>query len=86
MFKRLPTPDTQASASSAISSALKYLHPATHSATVADTSPVDHEVLVDCDGKVRLCSLLQYQQSTSPEVSSLHHSALCTLSLAQTYT
>lgn len=51
-----------------MSEALTRLHPATHSATVATTDPIDHHVEVDCRGDVRLCTSKQYIDSTSPEV------------------
>jgi len=41
---------------------------ATHTATKADVDPKDHRVLVDAGGQVKLCSITQYEQSTSPEV------------------
>jgi hypothetical protein len=127
IFTRLPTPSTQASATSAVAAAIKHLHPvrtdyvpprpphtpripsvvsyccprrsfarayashrqasncaviggdwrtddlaqsqATHAATTADVDPETHEVLVDCAGQVRLCTIGQYEESTSPEVS-----------------
>ncbi|WWC91987.1 uncharacterized protein L201_006941 [Kwoniella dendrophila CBS 6074] len=65
IFTKLPAPSTSASATAAISAGVKHLHPATHSATTADVDPVDHSVQVDCDGQVKLCSILQYKQSTS---------------------
>ncbi|ORY25443.1 hypothetical protein BCR39DRAFT_544106 [Naematelia encephala] len=68
IFTKLPAPSTQANASSAVAMALKHLHPASHSATIADTAPSDHAVLVDCGGEVRLCSLTQYEESTSPQL------------------
>lgn len=68
MFTRLPAPSPPASATSAIQEGIKHLHPATHSATTADVDPKTHAVLVDCDEKVRLVSLTQYEQSTSDEV------------------
>ncbi|WVQ94959.1 hypothetical protein IAU59_002049 [Kwoniella sp. CBS 9459] len=66
IFTKLPAPSTAASATAAISAGVKHLHPATHSATTADVDDKDHSVLVDCNGQVKLCSLLQYEQSTSP--------------------
>jgi hypothetical protein len=41
---------------------------ATHTATSADVDPKEHRVLVDAGGQVKLCSITQYEQSTSPEV------------------
>ena len=35
----------------------------------ADLDPKDHRVLVDCDNHVRMVNLLQYEQSTTPEVN-----------------
>ncbi|WVR09670.1 hypothetical protein IAU60_006745 [Kwoniella sp. DSM 27419] len=68
IFTKLPAPSTAASATAAITEGVKHLHPATHSATTADVDPTDHSVLVDCNNRVKLCSILQYQQSTSPEL------------------
>ncbi|EIW72195.1 trehalose synthase [Tremella mesenterica] len=68
IFTELPAPSTAASAASAISAAILHLHPATHTATTAVLDPVDHHVQVDCNRQVRLCSIVQYQQSTSPEL------------------
>ncbi|OCF61516.1 trehalose synthase [Kwoniella mangroviensis CBS 10435] len=65
IFTKLPAPSTSASATAAISAGVKHLHPATHSATTADVDPVDHSVQVDCDGQVKLCSIVQYKESTS---------------------
>ncbi|KAK8853482.1 hypothetical protein IAR55_004189 [Kwoniella newhampshirensis] len=65
IFTKLPAPSTQASATAAVSSAVKHLHPATHSATTADIDEKDHHVQVDCDGQVKLCSIVQYRESTS---------------------
>ncbi|WVN90064.1 uncharacterized protein L203_105299 [Cryptococcus depauperatus CBS 7841] len=65
IFTKLPAPSTVASATAAISAGVRHLHPATHSATTADVDPKDHHVQVDCDGRIRLCSIVQYQQSSS---------------------
>ncbi|WWC64868.1 uncharacterized protein I303_107482 [Kwoniella dejecticola CBS 10117] len=65
IFTKLPAPSTSASATAAISAGVKHLHPASHSATTADVDPVDHHVQVDCNGQVKLVSILQYQESTS---------------------
>ncbi|OWZ62460.1 hypothetical protein AYX14_05083 [Cryptococcus neoformans] len=65
IFTKLPAPSTIASGTAAVSAAVKHLHPATHSATTADVAPKDHRVQVDSDGQIRLCSILQYQQSSS---------------------
>ncbi|WVQ83736.1 hypothetical protein IAT38_005880 [Cryptococcus sp. DSM 104549] len=66
IFTKLPTPSTSASATAAISAGVKHLHPATHSATTADVDPTDHHVQVDCNGQVRLASIVQYEESSSP--------------------
>ncbi|KAL7423872.1 hypothetical protein Q5752_001457 [Cryptotrichosporon argae] len=65
IFTKLPAPSTAASATSAVASAIRHLHPATHSATTADVDPADNRVLVDCDGQVKLCNITQYRESTS---------------------
>ncbi|WVQ75698.1 hypothetical protein IAR50_005328 [Cryptococcus sp. DSM 104548] len=65
IFTKLPAPSTVASATAAISAGVKSLHPATHSATVAGVDPKDHHVQVDAEGQIKLCSIVQYEQSSS---------------------
>jgi alpha,alpha-trehalose phosphorylase (configuration-retaining) len=68
LFNNLPDPSPEYYAQAALSRAIKELHPAIHSALLVGTDPHTHEVLVDAGNLVHIANLMEYQDSTSPEL------------------
>jgi alpha,alpha-trehalose phosphorylase (configuration-retaining) len=68
LFDDLPEPSPEYYASAAVTAAIKHLHPASHSAIAVGVNSNTHEVLVDADGQIRIASLKEYEQSTSPRL------------------
>jgi hypothetical protein len=68
MFDTLPDPDPEFFASNAVSTAIKYLHPAIHSAVTVGCREQDRVVQVDAGGLIKIASLEGYEQSTSEKL------------------
>jgi hypothetical protein len=68
MFDTLPDPDPEFFASNAVSTALKYLHPAIHSAVTVGCRETDRLVQVDAGGLIKIASLEGYRQSTGDKL------------------
>jgi hypothetical protein len=68
LFENLPDPDPEYFASNAVSQAIKYLHPAIHSAVTVGAREEDRVVEVDAGGLIKIASVEAYRQSTSDKL------------------